>query len=66
MSESEIGPKGPELETGWYAVSVNHLYGYKHYENDEPEYTYFQFEPVAKAGHSIYIYRNGPEESSAK
>ncbi len=67
LLESEVGPNGPELEAGWYAISVNHLYGYKHYDSDEPVYTYFQrFEPVAKAGHSIYIYRIGPGESSAK
>lgn len=58
LLESEIGPGGPDLEPGWYAISVNHLYGYKHYESDEPVYTYFQrFTPVAKAGYSIYIYK---------
>lgn len=67
LLESEIGPDGPELEPGWYAISVNHLYGYKHYENDEPVYTYFQrFTPVAKAGYSIYIYRIGQEASGSE
>lgn len=51
------------LKPGWYAISVNYLYGYKRYENDEPVYTYFQrFTPVAKAGYSIYIYRIEPGE----
>ncbi|UUO04984.1 glycosyltransferase family 39 protein [Blastopirellula sp. J2-11] len=62
--ESEIGLDVPKLEPGWYAVSVNHLYGYQHYENDKPAYTYFQrFELFAKAGYSIYIYKIDPEQA---
>ena len=41
-----LGPK-----PGWYAVSVNYLYG------RDRQYRYFlDFEPVASAGYSIYIY----------
>jgi len=36
---------------GWYAVSVNEVYGFSR------DYDYFrQFQPVARAGWSIYIY----------
>lgn len=51
---------------GWYAVSVNMLHGFKYALPDGkgdksyidgPFFTYFQrFEPVARAGYSIYIY----------
>jgi hypothetical protein len=54
------------LKPGWYAVSVNFLYGYPHYiihptgEHDwlsTPCYSYFRrFKPFATAGYSIYIY----------
>lgn len=40
-----------KLKPGWYALSVNHLYSRNH------QYQYFlNFEPVAMAGYSIYIY----------
>jgi hypothetical protein len=55
-----------ELKPGWYAISVNYLYGYDHYIYapdgsrawvTKPYYSYFRrFEPVATAGYSIYIY----------
>jgi hypothetical protein len=42
---------------GWYAVSVNHLYGYRHFDSDTDRYTHFQrFTPKATAGYSIYIF----------
>lgn len=42
----QLGPK-----PGWYAVSVNYLYDCTH------QYRYFlNFQPVAMAGYSIYIY----------
>ena len=38
-------------QPGWYAVSVNYLY------DREKQYRYFlNYEPVATAGYSIYIY----------
>jgi hypothetical protein len=38
-------------QPGWYALSVNYIY------NREKQYQYFlNFEPVAMAGYSIYIY----------
>ena len=50
--EDTAGP-----QPGWFAVSVNYLRGYRHYEYDRPVYTYFlELEPVAMAGSSMYIY----------
>ncbi|WP_010586673.1 ArnT family glycosyltransferase [Schlesneria paludicola] len=47
----------PNLTPGWYAISVNHLYGYRHYENDQPTWTRFQhIAPDMMAGYSIYLY----------
>ena len=56
----------PDLQPGWYAISVNFLYGYPHFPRDgrgnhmfldRAYYSYFRrFEPVAMAGYSIYIY----------
>ncbi|MDR1959576.1 MAG: hypothetical protein LBQ54_11150 [Planctomycetaceae bacterium] len=46
---------GPQ--PGWYALSVNSLYG------REKQYRYFlDFAPVDTAGYSIYIYRITLEE----
>ncbi|HVA49387.1 MAG TPA: glycosyltransferase family 39 protein [Pirellulales bacterium] len=60
-SSAEIGPL-----PGWYAVSVTMLHGYQYaipdgkggkFYTEQPYFTYFQrFEPVARAGYSIYIY----------
>ncbi|HEY1192405.1 MAG TPA: glycosyltransferase family 39 protein [Gemmata sp.] len=56
---------------GWYAVSVNFLYGAKHLvaEKDEvfsmkhPAFAYFRhFRPVATAGYSIYIFHISEDE----
>ena len=47
-----------DVTPGWYAVSVNHLMGYRHYESDRPVYTWLQnFDPVDRAGYSIWIFR---------
>lgn len=55
--------QGPQ--PGWFAVSINHIKGYHHYEFDRPMYTFFQrLKPVAMAGYSIYIYHITPEEAS--
>lgn len=79
--EAELPPKGPMAFTGerrspastnilgpqpgWFAVSVNHLRGYRHFESDQPDYAYFMnFEPVAMAGYSIYIYQVSLEEAN--
>lgn len=54
---------GPQ--PGWFAVSVNHIRGYHHYEGDRPQYTYFQhLKPVAQAGYSIYIYHLTEEQAN--
>lgn len=47
-----------DLEPGWYAISVCHLFGYKDAEFCAmADYTYFRrFVPCAMAGYSIYIY----------
>ena len=57
---------------GWYAVSVTMLHGYTYAIHDgkggklftdRPYFTYFQrFEPVARAGYSIYIYHLQPAD----
>jgi hypothetical protein len=58
---------GPQ--PGWYAVSVNHLYGYGYADVPDLEwpdsgFRYFRrFTPVAKAGYSIYIFHLTPEET---
>lgn len=50
------------LKKGWYAVSVNYVYGYKHYYNDPPMYKYFsRMTPQFTVGYSIYVY-NVPED----
>jgi hypothetical protein len=65
---SSMGPK-----PGYYAVSVNMLYGYGFPIPDgrfgtvrvpHGAYTYFQhFKPIGRAGYSIYIYHITPEEA---
>jgi hypothetical protein len=48
----ELGP-----QPGWFAVSVNYVYGYHDSKSDRPYYAYFRaFKPAAMAGYSIYIY----------
>jgi hypothetical protein len=59
MGSDEDADRAPELgpQPGWFAVSVNYVYGYRHSEVDKPYFTYFRaFKPVAMAGYSIYIY----------
>ena len=65
-----IGPDGERIDDktgatasgplpGWYALSVNYLYGRDH------QYRYFlNFEPVAMAGYSIYIYHISIDEAN--
>ncbi|MBN1908518.1 MAG: glycosyltransferase family 39 protein [Pirellulales bacterium] len=49
--------RGPR--PGWYALSVNYLY------DRSQRYRYFlDFEPIASAGYSIYIYRVTPKEAN--
>jgi hypothetical protein len=53
-SQDHLGPK-----PGWYAVSVNYLY------DRSRQYRYFlDFEPVASAGYSIYIYHITLDEAN--
>jgi len=48
-------PPANDPQPGWYALSVNYLY------DREKQYRYFlNFEPVARAGYSIYIYHLTP------
>ncbi len=57
-ASDSLGP-----QPGWFAVSVNYVYGYRHDDSDLPRYTYFQdLEPVGRAGYSIYIYHVTPED----
>jgi hypothetical protein len=54
-------PPANELRSGWYALSVNHIYG------EESQYRYFlNFEPVAMAGYSIYIYHLTSDDITSK
>jgi hypothetical protein len=47
----------PVLTPGWYAVSVNNVYGLHYFENDSPVYRYFkELESDDRAGYSIYLY----------
>lgn len=46
-----------DVQAGWYAVSVNHLMGYRHEKTDRPWWSWLQeFTPVDRAGYSIWIY----------
>ena len=50
-------PPANDPKPGWYALSVNYLY------DREGQYRYFlNFEPVARAGYSIYIYHLTQED----
>jgi hypothetical protein len=52
-------PPANDPQPGWYALSVNHLY------NREKQYRYFlNFEPIATAGYSIYIYHITMEDAN--
>jgi hypothetical protein len=72
LFEEEAWNLGPK--PGWYAVSANFVYGMTFGASDgrgqralvpEFAYTYFQhFEPVAKAGYSIFIYHISLEEAN--
>ena len=49
---NRIGP------SGWYAISINDLYGYQHDGHEVDRYAPLRAEkPVARAGYSIRIYR---------
>ena len=51
-------------KTGWYAISVNHLMGYRNAGIVQPCLTCFQIlKPSAIVGYSIYIFHVGPEEA---
>lgn len=56
----KLDPDSPEtfvLSRGWYAISVNQVYGYHYFDYDKPFYEYFRdLNPVDRAGYSIYIY----------
>jgi hypothetical protein len=48
----------PQLEPGWYAVSVNYVYGLHYFDDDIPKYAYFKkMTPADYVGYSIYVYR---------
>jgi hypothetical protein len=50
---------------GCYAVSVNHLMAYHHFDHDTPSFLYFQqLERAATIGYSLYIYHIGDAEVS--
>jgi hypothetical protein len=52
-------PPANNPQSGWYALSVNYLY------SREKQYRYFlNFEPVARAGYSMYIYHITLEDAN--
>jgi hypothetical protein len=52
-------PPANASQSGWYALSVNHLY------DREKQYRYFlNFEPIDRIGYSIYIYHITPEDAN--
>lgn len=64
LTHRSTGVTNEKLKPGWYAISVNDLYGYKHYdEADNKDYRYLlRFSPIATAGYSIYIYQLSAED----
>lgn len=47
----------PTLGPGWYAISVNYVYGLHYFEDDHPDYAYFRrLQPSARVGYSILVY----------
>lgn len=58
--QQEGEPRVPwthKLRPGWYAISVNDLYGYDRNGGHESYFAYLRdLKPVAMAGYSIYIY----------
>jgi hypothetical protein len=46
-----------DVRMAWYAVSVNHLMGYRHDKSDRPYMTWLrEFTPIDRAGYSIWIF----------
>lgn len=53
------------IQPGWFAISINHLQGYRHYQSDVPRFTYFQrLQPVARTGYSIVLYHLTIDEAN--
>ncbi len=52
---------------GWHAVSVNYVYGYRHYEEKEAWFEYYQrFQPVGPGpAIRILIYHISVDEANA-
>lgn len=47
----------PDLQPGWYAVSVNYVYGLHYFDSDTVDYGYFRsLHPKDRVGYSILIY----------
>jgi hypothetical protein len=47
-----------QVVPGWYVVSVNHVMGYRHSDNNRPEFTWLrEFEPVDGVGYSLWIFQ---------
>lgn len=52
-----LATRSETLRPGWYAISVNHLHGYRHFGDADPDLGRFlRLRPVGRAGYSIYIY----------
>lgn len=46
-----------ELPKGLYAISVNHLHGYRHHGKDIDCSIFLGLKPIARVGYAIYVYR---------
>lgn len=56
----------PGPQPGWFALSINHVKGYRFYLSDRPKFAYFQrLQPIARAGYSIYIYHLTRDDANA-
>ena len=64
VSDESDGEEGARrLPPGWYAISVNHLMGYRLFGAISAHIVPFQqMEPVARIGYSIFIYHIGETE----
>jgi hypothetical protein len=66
LSRDETGST-PTLPSGWYALSINELYGYKHAGHETDDYSSFRgLAPSDYAGYSILIFNLNADDSGSK
>jgi hypothetical protein len=65
ISPTRRPPPLTVLPPGLYAISVNHLHGYRHRDAGDPDLSAFlALTPVASIGNAIVVYRLPPEASN--